>query len=117
MEPHRPYFPLLKPVLPWIHGMAHITGGGLPGNVPRVLPPGVMARFHRDAWEWPPLFQLIQKQGDIEDDEMFKVFNVGVGLVVAVAPEDAARVRAAAPDAMVIGEVTPQEGDARVVIS
>ena len=117
LEPHRPYFPLLKSVLPYMHGMAHITGGGLPGNMPRVLPQGLTARFQRQSWEWPPLFQMLQKQGNIEDDEMFKVFNVGVGLVIAVAPQDAARVRAAAPDAFVIGEVTSQEDDARGVIA
>lgn len=67
-----------------IHGLAHITGGGLVDNVPRILPDGLIAEIERDAWQVPPLFTLIQQTGDIALDEMYRVFNMGIGMVVIV---------------------------------
>lgn len=72
-----------------IHGMAHITGGGLVENIPRVVPPGLKVRIFRGAWEEPPIFSLIQERGGIEDSEMYRTFNLGLGLVVVVPPEEA----------------------------
>ncbi len=72
---------------PPIHAMAHITGGGFWDNIPRVLPPGVGVRISRSAWEVPPLFRLIQQTGSVSEDEMFRVFNMGIGYVLVVAPE------------------------------
>ncbi|MBF8266663.1 MAG: phosphoribosylaminoimidazole synthetase [Dehalococcoidia bacterium] len=106
LEPHRCYYPLLEPVLPHIKGMAHITGGGLEENVPRVLPKGLGARFNTSAWEVPPLFTLIQKAGKVEREEMFRVFNMGVGMVLVCAPEKVEHVRRLLPEALVVGEVT-----------
>ena len=92
LEPTRIY---VKPVLSIlrsyrmkkvVHAMAHITGGGLPGNLPRVLPPGVDAVLRRNRWQVPPIFQLIQQTGKISDQEMFRVFNMGIGLVLIVSP-------------------------------
>jgi len=114
MEPHRCYYPLLKPVLPLIKGMAHITGGGLPENVPRVLPRGLGAWFDTSAWEVPKIFTLIQETGQVERDEMFRVFNMGVGMVLACGPEKTDEVRRLVPEARVIGEVV--EGN-EVVLS
>ncbi|GBD11758.1 Phosphoribosylformylglycinamidine cyclo-ligase [bacterium HR23] len=108
--PHRPYYPLLVPLLPYAKGMAHITGGGLIENVPRILPPGLGARFRLGAWEVPPLFRLIQQAGQVEEGEMFRVFNMGVGMVVAVAPEAVAAACRAVPEAVTIGEVVEGEG-------
>jgi phosphoribosylformylglycinamidine cyclo-ligase len=68
--------------------MAHITGGGFDGNIPRVLPPGLRARLRRGSWEVPPLFRLIQEKGTVSDEEMHRVFNMGVGMVLVVAPPD-----------------------------
>jgi phosphoribosylformylglycinamidine cyclo-ligase len=73
-----------------VKGMAHITGGGLTENVPRVLPENVQAVISRDAWTLPPLFQWLQAQGRVADDEMHRVFNCGIGMVLVVAAEDAA---------------------------
>ena len=87
MAPTRIYVkPLLKllATLP-IKGMAHITGGGLTGNVPRVLPPHLTAEIHASAWELPPLFEWLQQQGNISQDEMHRTFNCGIGMVVMVA--------------------------------
>ena len=110
MEPHRCYYPLLEPALPLIKGMAHITGGGLPENVPRILPEGLGARFDTSAWRVPPIFTLIQEYGGVEPDEMYRVFNMGVGMVLACSPERADEVRRIVPEAVVAGEVTKGDG-------
>jgi len=94
---HKSY---LKPVRAlWrtvpIHAMAHITGGGFPDNLPRVLPPGLGAVVDRAAWTPPPLFRFIREQGRVDRDEMYRVFNMGIGLVIIVAAADAARALAA----------------------
>jgi phosphoribosylformylglycinamidine cyclo-ligase len=89
LAPHRSYLAALEPLLERrkIRALAHITGGGFGGNIPRVLPEGLGARIRRGSWEIPPLFRLIQS-GGVSDDEMFRTFNMGVGMVVVVAPED-----------------------------
>ncbi|MBS3935715.1 MAG: phosphoribosylformylglycinamidine cyclo-ligase [Sulfuritalea sp.] len=76
-----------------VKGMAHITGGGLTGNVPRVLPENVTAVIRKSAWTLPPLFQWLQAQGQVADAEMHRVFNCGIGMVVIVAAADAARAK------------------------
>jgi len=73
-----------------IKGMAHITGGGLVENVPRVLPDAVLAVLRRDTWPRPVIFDWLQQRGRIEDAEMHRVFNCGIGYVVVVAAADAA---------------------------
>jgi len=116
LEPHRCYYHQLKPLLPIIKGMAHITGGGLVGNVPRVLSQGVAAKFHSRAWTVPPIFQLIQQRGNVDRDEMYRVFNMGIGMVPICSPQDVNQLIKALPEAKVIGEVMKQKGKARVVI-
>jgi phosphoribosylformylglycinamidine cyclo-ligase len=69
-----------------VHGMAHITGGGLPGNVPRVIPKGLEARIDRKAWTVPPVFEWLRKTGDVPAKEMWRVFNMGIGYVLIVSP-------------------------------
>jgi phosphoribosylformylglycinamidine cyclo-ligase len=101
-----------------IHGFAHVTGGGLPANVHRILPPGCAARIRRGTWPEPPIFGEVQRAGDVARSEMESVFNLGVG-VVAVVPADAVTtaletVHTASLGAWVIGEVAA--GDAGVVI-
>ncbi|MCZ6788471.1 MAG: phosphoribosylformylglycinamidine cyclo-ligase [Chloroflexi bacterium] len=104
LEPHRCYWPLLEPVLPLLKGMAHITGGGLMENLKRVLPQGLEARIDHGSWDVPPLFHTIQQRGDIADDEMWRVFNMGIGMVLACAPDRADEVRRSLPEAWVVGE-------------
>lgn len=116
LEPHRCYYHPLKPYLPLIKGMAHITGGGLVGNVPRVLPPSTAAHFKAGSWEIPPVFGLIQRQGKVPEAEMYRVFNMGIGMVVIASPENTAKITEELPEARVIGEVVKQKGEARVVI-
>jgi len=89
MAPTRIYVkPLLELMnhLP-VKGMAHITGGGLVENIPRVLPDSVCAVLRKETWNVPALFRWLQQQGNVPDDEMHRVFNCGVGMVVIVAPE------------------------------
>ena len=96
MEPTRIYVkPLLKLIeaLP-VKGMAHITGGGLTENIPRVLPENVTAELQRGSWPTPPLFGWMQQQGNIAEDEMLRTFNCGIGMAVIVAAEDAERATA-----------------------
>jgi len=116
LEPHRCYYNQLKQLLPIIKGMAHITGGGLIGNVPRILPQGMTAKFHSQAWTVPPIFQLIQQRGNVDRNEMYRVFNMGIGMVLICSPKDVNQMTKALPEAKVIGEVVKQAGKARVVI-
>ncbi len=116
LEPHRSYYRQLKPLLPQIKGLAHITGGGLIGNVPRVLPDGLTARFDSRAWSVPPIFQLIQKQGNVDRQEMYHVFNMGIGMVVICSPDNVNQLTKALPESKIIGEVVKQKGEERVVI-
>ncbi|MCX7183879.1 MAG: phosphoribosylformylglycinamidine cyclo-ligase [Nitrosospira sp.] len=91
MAPTRIYVkPLLELMrhLP-VKGMAHITGGGLVENIPRVLPEGVTAVLQKSAWEMPPLFRWLQQQGNVTDSEMHRVFNCGIGMTLVIAPEHA----------------------------
>ena len=107
---HRPYYGLVGPVLDRVHGIAHITGGGYVENVPRILPEGVTAVFDTSAWPVLPIFQLIQQRGEIAPDEMYEVFNMGIGLVLMVAKDDAAAVCEAIPEALPVGQVTESTG-------
>ncbi|MBI4012046.1 MAG: phosphoribosylformylglycinamidine cyclo-ligase [Candidatus Rokubacteria bacterium] len=105
----RPVLGLLRSGVP-VHAMAHVTGGGLTGNLPRVLPPGCRAVVRRGAWAVPPIFGFLQEAGRIADAEMFRVFNMGVGFVLVVPPAAAARAREALEGHGVptreIGEIT-----------
>jgi phosphoribosylformylglycinamidine cyclo-ligase len=97
-----------------IHGMAHITGGGLYDNVPRVLPDNVDARFDRATWEVPPIFRFIEEAGKVDHEEMFRVFNMGIGYVLMVDKEDVDQAieifKANNQPAIVIGEVVAGSG-------
>jgi len=102
-----------------VHAVAHITGGGIPGNLPRVLPPGCGARLRRGSWVTPRIFGEVQRAGGVSDDEMARVFNLGLGMVVAVLPEDVAgsieMLRDAGVAAVVVGEVV--SGDRQVTFA
>ena len=116
LEPHICYYNQLKPLLPVIKGMAHITGGGLIDNVPRVLPDGLAAKFDSRAWTVPPIFNLIQERGNVAREEMYQVFNMGIGMAVICLRYDVDHFTKAMPEARVIGEVIKQTGKTRVVI-
>jgi phosphoribosylformylglycinamidine cyclo-ligase len=122
LEPTRIY---VKPVLKLLEtvrvkGLAHITGGGITGNVPRVLPKNMAAKIRKDAWPRPPVFQWLQQAGNVAEDEMFRVFNCGIGMVVIVAARDAKRaaneLRAYGETVYEIGTIEPSSGDAEALI-
>ena len=111
----------VKPLLALMHelpvkGMAHITGGGLLDNVPRMLPPGLQARLKRDAWTRPAIFDWLQRHGNVADDEMHRVFNCGIGMAIVVAAEHADRalrfLDAAGEHVMRIGVIVVQPAGA-----
>ena len=125
MAPTRIYvrslLPLLRDPAQPIHALAHITGGGLVDNVPRILPEGLVAEMHASRWTRPPIFDWLQAQGDIEDAEMHRVFNCGIGMVLAVAGQDVAAVTqaltAAGETVFEIGEVRDrQPGEPQAIV-
>ena len=124
LEPHRCYYTELKPLLseadgkgsPAIKGLAHITGGGLIDNVARILPPGVTARFDSGSWDVPPIFPLIRERGGVSADEMFRVFNMGIGMTILCSPDQVDRITTSLPQAGIVGEVVDWCGDGPVVI-
>ncbi|HEY8768306.1 MAG TPA: phosphoribosylformylglycinamidine cyclo-ligase [Dehalococcoidia bacterium] len=107
---HRCYLGDLRPVLPMLNGIAHITGGGIPGNVPRVLPAGLGASIDRNSWRVPAIFRLIQEEGRLHEEEMYRAFNMGLGIVLAVDPANAAGVQSKVPEAFVAGRVIAGNG-------
>jgi len=114
---HRSYFAAVWPARARLHGLAHITGGGIPGNLVRILPSAVDAVVSEGSWPVPPAFRVVQAGGSVGDEEMRRVFNLGVGLVAVVAQADVAAARAAAREAGVetweIGGVEPGSGRVR----
>jgi phosphoribosylaminoimidazole (AIR) synthetase len=98
--------------------MAHITGGGITDNLPRVLPPGLTARVDRRAWRTPPVFRWLGEAGSVPELDLRRSFNMGIGLILVVAPEDVSAVQTALLDAgeanaVVVGAVEPGEGGVR----
>jgi phosphoribosylformylglycinamidine cyclo-ligase len=89
LSPHRCYWPLLKNIVEkqWLSAMAHITGGGITDNLPRVLPPGTAARVELGAWPVPPIFRYLQRLGEISQEEMLRTFNCGAGMILVVPPK------------------------------
>ncbi len=108
----KPMLKLMKRVN--VKGLAHITGGGLTGNVPRMLPEGLAARIERRQWTLPPLFQWLRQQGNLADNEMFRVFNCGIGMAVVVSAQEAAAaekaLRAAGETVWRIGSIESRRG-------
>lgn len=116
LRPTRIYVKTVLPLLPSrkILGMAHITGGGLTENIPRILPEGLGVKIDTAAWEVPALFRLLQRLGEVEDAEMCRTFNMGIGFVMIVHPDDKEDVqeelRKLGEDCFVIGEAVPGKG-------
>ncbi|HET9222845.1 MAG TPA: phosphoribosylformylglycinamidine cyclo-ligase [Roseiflexaceae bacterium] len=118
LAPHRAYLePIerLRAAGVVLRGLAHITGGGFTENLPRILPAGCGAELRRGTWPEPPIFDLIQRRGEVEPAEMFDIFNMGLGMLVIVAPEDVARAQAAlSGEAHLVGEVVAGKGQVTV---
>jgi phosphoribosylamine--glycine ligase/phosphoribosylformylglycinamidine cyclo-ligase len=115
LTPHRSYLRQVERL--WNVGirpaaLAHITGGGFVDNLPRVLPAGVGVQLDRSAWTPPPIFRLIQARGGVADDEMYRVFNMGIGLVLILPPDEAHRAQEVLSDAVPIGRTVAWDGTA-----
>jgi phosphoribosylformylglycinamidine cyclo-ligase len=119
LAPHRSYLHAMRPLIEagLVKGMAHITGGGITENLPRILPAGCAARVDRSAWIVPPIFRSIQQRGHIDIDEMYRAFNMGIGLVVACADSDQVRALALLnqQQAAVVGRVNAGEREVNYV--
>jgi phosphoribosylformylglycinamidine cyclo-ligase/phosphoribosylamine--glycine ligase/phosphoribosylformylglycinamidine cyclo-ligase len=114
LAPHRSYLPILQPALDHpsapVQALAHITGGGFVENLPRVLPEGIGAIVRTSSWDVPPLFRLIQERGRVSRDEMYRVFNMGIGMVAVVAPEQVDLFRTlVGEETRIIGELAAGE--------
>ena len=116
LRPHRSYLRVIRPLLGsgLIKGLAHITGGGVTDNLPRILPPGTAARIDRSSWRVPAIFRWIGEAGSVPEYDLRRTLNMGIGLIIAAAPEHADRVSAALLEAgeansVVIGEITDGE--------
>ena len=115
LAPHRSYYPVVYPLLPSIKGLAHLTGGGFIENIPRVLPENVDAVIDRNTWTVPPLFRLIQERGKITSNEMYRVFNMGIGMVVIADKQHVGALQKGIPEeTFIIGELV--EGNRKVIL-
>ena len=116
---HRSYLPVLRPALRRIHAMAHITGGGIPGNLDRALPPHLDAVVETLAWPVPSVFRVLQEAGQVESAEMFRAFNMGVGMIVICDTADAGSIRdlatRAGVDNWMLGHLRPGSGRVHLV--
>ena len=103
-----------------VHALAHITGGGLLENLPRVMPQGTQAVINSQSWQRPPVFDWLQENGNVESTEMYRTFNCGVGMVLCVAESDVKQTLATLTDqgeiATVIGNIEAVESDAEQVV-
>jgi phosphoribosylformylglycinamidine cyclo-ligase len=122
LRPHRAYLPVVRPLLGTgrVKGMAHITGGGITDNLPRVLPEGTAARVERRAWRTPALFRWLGESGSVPEMELRRSLNMGIGLILVVAANEVDAVQAALLNAgeansMVIGAVEAGSGEVRYV--
>jgi phosphoribosylformylglycinamidine cyclo-ligase len=118
MAPHRSFAPKVLPLARAgvVTGMAHITGGGLIDNVPRMLPTGLSVEIDPDRWEVPPVFTQLVQMGDVRRSEYHRVLNMGIGFVLATRASDAESVLAALPKSVVIGRVIPTDSDGTRVL-
>ena len=115
---HRSYLPVLRPVLGRVHAMAHITGGGLPGNVNRALPDTLDAVIDAGSWELPNLYRQLERAGQVDRAEMYRTFNMGVGMVVITDEAGAEAVQASATSAHIgnwrLGRIVRGAGQVRI---
>jgi phosphoribosylformylglycinamidine cyclo-ligase len=117
MRPHMSYLPAFRAMrdVATIRSIAHLTGGGWEGNLPRALPAGLGARIDRAAWHVPPIFSVLAELGDVPEDDQWDTWNMGIGLVAIVAAEDASAARRAVPDAVLLGKIEPaRDGERRI---
>ncbi len=114
---HRCYYPLLAPALDLVSGLAHITGGGLPGKMPAILPKDLAAEFQVGSWPVLPIFEIIQREGSVSRDEMYRVFNMGLGMVAICNESNLERFQELLPESVVVGRVIKRDGETQVFLN
>ncbi len=114
LAPHRSYLPEVYPLIikGLVNGLAHITGGGFYDNIPRILPEGCSVKINKGSWPVLPIFEFLQKAASIPDEEAYRVFNMGIGMVLICSPEKLEQIKMIVPEIYEIGVVT--EGDGKV---
>jgi len=116
LAPHRSYFNALYPHLDKVKALAHLTGGGFIENIPRVLPENLSAVINLNSWQVPPLWKLIQEKGNISTEEMYRVFNMGIGMVAIVDKSDATDFQSSISEpTFIIGELI--DGEQKVILN
>ena len=111
LRPHRCYLREVMAVRKLVKGIAHVTGGGIEANLARILPSGLRAVIDRRAWEVPPIFRLIQERGRVPDDEMWRVFNMGIGMVLVAGERESAITARQLPGATRVGAIAELQDD------
>ena len=114
LAPHRSYFNVLYPHLDKVKALAHLTGGGFIENIPRVLPENLNAIIHLNSWNVPPLWKLIQQQGNISTEEMYRVFNMGIGMVAILDKDLTSQFQETVDGTFIIGELV--YGEQKVIL-
>lgn len=116
LAPHRSYFNEVYPLISQklVKGLAHITGGGFYDNIPRILPEGCSVEITKGSWPVLPIFEYLQKSGDVPDDQAYRVFNMGIGMVVVCSPENYQTIKDQLPEIYKIGVVT--SGNRTVIV-
>ena len=117
LEPHRCYYSELKRLLSMVKGLAHITGGGFEGNIPRILTQGLAVQIYKNSWSIPPIFKLLQERGKITETEMYRIFNMGIGMVIICSPQRVAELVTALPETKKIGKVIQSTGSEKIIIT
>jgi phosphoribosylformylglycinamidine cyclo-ligase len=124
---HSSFLPKIGPLLaviedadkdvgvPVIKGLAHITGGGFLENIPRILPEGVSVEIDRGSWHEPPIFGLMQRLGNVTDEEMFRTFNMGIGMVVVCSETDKDTISSSIQDCVEIGRIVEGDKEVRII--
>jgi phosphoribosylformylglycinamidine cyclo-ligase len=93
-----------------LHGLAHITGGGVRDNLPRILPAGLGAAIRRGSWPEPPIFKLLQEQGALSTSELFHIFNMGLGMLLVISPDDLGLAQQILPgELFIIGDIVTEQ--------
>jgi len=105
LRPHRCYYEEVMAVRKMVRGIAHVTGGGIQANLKRILPPGLRPQIERNAWQAPPIFHLVQERGKVPEEEMWRVFNMGIGMVLVVEPTLYSKVINQVPATVMMGQV------------
>ena len=116
LKPHQSYYHDLRKIFGFVKGITHITGGGIYENVPRMLPTRVTAKFSTSLWEVPPIFNIIQMKGKVDPEEMYHVFNMGLGMIAAVEKSYVGKVLDLVKNSVVVGEIVEYHHDSEIVI-